>query len=209
MTRRTPWSRAVTALGALAVTALITSCAGPSTPLPTMADEQRADTVTVPASTWTPTPIDVIAEIPPEAAQRTPAGAEAYVQYYFDTLNHLSMNPQTGQITKLCLPDVPACSAPESGFASDQEHGFHMESPAHQLLDVKGTTVDAKDTDTVIVEAVTIGMPRVVMDGSHSTRGVATSSFRFWSHFIVIWREHRWIISEHTAENASAATTLQ
>ncbi len=96
MTRRTPWFRAVTALGALAVTALITSCAGPSTPLPTMADEQRADTVTVPAGTWTPTPIDVLTEIPPEAAQRTPAGAEAYVQYYFDTLNHLSMNPQTG-----------------------------------------------------------------------------------------------------------------
>ncbi|MEP7160651.1 MAG: hypothetical protein ABI746_06080 [Dermatophilaceae bacterium] len=207
MTPRTPWSRAVTALGALAVTTLTTNCAGQSTPSPTMADERRADTVTVPASTWTPTPIDVLADMPSAAAQRTPAGAEAYVRYYFDTLNHLSMNPQTGQIIKLCLPDVMACTAPESGFASDLKRGFHMEDAAHQFLDCKGTIVDDNDADTAIVDAVTIGMPRTVLDDSHSTRAVATSQVRFWSHFTIVWKQNRWFISEHTAENAPHSTS--
>lgn len=198
MTPRTPWSRAVTALGALAVTTLTTNCAGQSTASPTMADERRTDTVTVPVSTWTPTPVDVLADMPPAAAQRTPAGAEAYVRYYFDTLNHLSMNPQTGQITKLCLPQVLGCMNPELIFEGHVKHGSHMDTAIFEVQFAKSTPIAPNDAGSMSTRAQVQSRPHVALFSDMRTQTAYSSNRTYQLIFTMKWDDGRWWITDRS-----------
>ena len=80
-------------------------------------------TTTPPATTTGPV---ANPDVPAAARAHTPAGAEAFVRYFYDQANLAGRIPKVGLISKLSLPSCKTCATLE-GFAQDNvAKGEHL-----------------------------------------------------------------------------------
>ena len=97
---------------------MLSGCGGDSKP-----DASRSSTAT-PSPTSTPAPTTSASttstatrptdpNIPAAAGAHTPAGAEAFVRYFFERLNVAWTVPRAGILSPLCQPSSKACAAYE------------------------------------------------------------------------------------------------
>jgi Family of unknown function (DUF6318) len=105
----------------LAASMLLAGCGGdakpdsPSSSTPTSSSTTAAPTTTAPPTSASPT---TDPNIPVAARAHTPAGAEAFVRYFYSQLNVAWSKPQAGLISALSVPTCKTCLAFE-GTAAD------------------------------------------------------------------------------------------
>lgn len=196
MTPRTHRPRAVITLGVLTLLPALAACSGEPAAAPTSAADRDAVTADVPTATWTPSTVDVLASMPPEARERTAAGAEAVVRYYFDVMNALAQNPQPNKLSELCLPDVEACTAIQSHIKSNLSKGIRFEGPTSEIHAIKSIVIDPESPTTAVVSGVSNAIPRTLVSIDQPTSSTSHSSAGpFYVVFDVVWRADRWFIN--------------
>ena len=97
----------------LAVSMLLAGCGGDAKPAASpssTAPSSPPTTTSAPTTTATPT---TDPNIPAAARAHTPAGAEAFVRYFFERLNVAWTAPSAGILSPLCQPSAIACAANE------------------------------------------------------------------------------------------------
>ena len=108
-----------------AVALLLAGCngGGEVEPSPTTESPSTAEPSTPPESpteTETPTPdpteTSALPELPEEATENTPEGAEAFIRYYFDVLNDLHMSPRLGVHDHLVDPGCTSCESTDNAI---------------------------------------------------------------------------------------------
>ncbi len=206
MTPRTHRPRAVITLGVLMLLPALAACGGDPTPGPTSAPDHAAVTADVPTATWTPSPVDVLAQLPPAAKERTAQGAEAVVRYYFDVMNALAQNPQPNGLSELCLPDVEACTAIQSHIDENMTNGLRFSGPVSQVRGIRAVLVDPESPTTAAVSCITSGLPRSLIKSDRSTRTSFPSDAPIYAVFDVVWHSDRWMIRSVEQYLASTPT---
>lgn len=101
------WVTAALLSGALALTACEAEPAEPTEPsssAPTSSEPTSAAPTTEPTGPVEPT-------LPPEAEQSTKAGAEAFVKYYWEVVNHAQKTGDTGELETITLASCSPCNS--------------------------------------------------------------------------------------------------
>jgi hypothetical protein len=114
----------------LAVSMLLTGCAGDSKP-----DAASSSTASPPpttASTPSASPTATVntktdPNIPAAARAHTPAGAEAFVKYFIERWNVAWTVPRAGILSPLCQPTSKACAAYEKTAARLSKEGHRYD----------------------------------------------------------------------------------
>jgi len=166
-------SAALLAVPLAASMLLLSGCGGDSKPTASSSNTTTSPpTTTVSAATSaSPTPSasrPTDPNIPAAARAHTPAGAEAFVRYFYSQLNIAWSKPQAGLISSLSAPTCKTCAALE-GSAVDlaSKHQRYRgdvftvgtvssigesevlvvgEQPPGAVIDVKGSVVKSKTT---------------------------------------------------------------
>ena len=113
----------------LAASILLSACGGgakpdpsSSTASPTTSTPTASASVSVSPTTAGPT---IDPSIPAAARAHTPAGAEAFVGYFFERLNLAWTAPRAGILSPLCQPSAIACAANEHTATRLAKEGHH------------------------------------------------------------------------------------
>lgn len=124
------WGRVSPAVVAVVVAGLAGGCregAGPS-PSPSVSSSSvspsgSAATASSPSVAWAGPPT------PQAARQRTPAGAEAFVRFFFEQYNHAWTTPAPGLIAGLSDPRCELCDKGEETSRTLASRGDRYDSP--------------------------------------------------------------------------------
>jgi hypothetical protein len=120
-----------TSVALLAASMVLAACGGGAKPDPSSSrttgspptTTATAPTVSV-SSTTAPT---IDPNIPAAARAHTPAGAEAFVKYFFERLNAAWTAPHAGILSPLCQASSKACAAYEKTAARLASTGHHYD----------------------------------------------------------------------------------
>ena len=137
------------ALGAGLVTACLLGAAACSGDGPDAAPSPNASSASPSATpSASPSPSAVAPTLPPEAAERTAAGAEAFARFYFDTLNRAVATGDVVSLDRLSGVDCKACLHNRSFALEPYQTGgrwvgaeLRLLSMATSPLSDKGATV--------------------------------------------------------------------
>lgn len=186
-----------------AIVAIMLAAAGCSTdttqtPGPTTPARAEA-TVTLPdgtATTPTRRPVDVLADMPAPARERSDAGVEAFVRYFYDSANALAMNPRTGEIAKLCDTQVLVCAQWEKALASYVERGMSLERPIFRVTLTEPSRGAGNDPDGYLVTTMVVAEDQIARptDGGPPTTSVGKGSTG--QVIAVSWRNGHWRITD-------------
>lgn len=139
MTRGSHWVVAGAALGTVLLAGCDSSGGDQPSPSPTPSASSVSPSAS-PSSSPSPSPSESGPQIPAAAREQTPAGAEAYVEYFFDQFNVAWTKPQPGLIKSLSDPACQFCKKTEATaarLASDKQR--YKSDPARlQSVDVFG-----------------------------------------------------------------------
>jgi len=94
----------------LAASLLLAACGGDAKPGASPSSTSTSSPTTTAPPTDSPT---TNPNIPVAARAHTPAGAEAFVRYFFERLNVAWTAPSAGILSPLCQPSAIACAANE------------------------------------------------------------------------------------------------
>jgi len=94
----------------LAVSMLLAACGGDAKPGASSSSTSTSSPTTTAPPTVSPT---TDPNIPVAARAHTPAGAEAFVRYFYERLNVAWTAPSAGILSPLCQPSAIACAANE------------------------------------------------------------------------------------------------
>ncbi|HWI43089.1 MAG TPA: DUF6318 family protein [Nocardioides sp.] len=186
--RRTPAARLGTALAAAAL--LLAGCADDGEP---RSDPTWSPTAVPESPSTTPADAATKPALPDAATKATKAGAEAFIQYYWDVANYAQA---TGHVHQLRAVTAKTC-APCLGVASDirrhYEHGGTIEGGANAPA-VHSLTKLSSDTGTLFAfqakVAVAHGPQEIHQpDGSVREQKAGTNHFTMY----VAWvQDRRW-----------------
>jgi hypothetical protein len=114
----------------LAASMVLTGCGGDSkphasSPSTTSASPTTASTPTASASATASRTTDP--NIPAAARAHTPAGAQAFVKYFFERMNVSWTEPKEGILSPLCQPSSKACAAYEKTAARLSKEGHRYD----------------------------------------------------------------------------------
>lgn len=186
-------------LTSLAVALALPGCAGGqesvpggSATIPGSGPIAAADTTTA-----APTPIttamatDVVAAIPPAARYRTADGAEAFVRYFLQVTNDVSVNPRVGLLPQLSTPSCKTCRGWERQTASliagrKRYRGASLSVDAVAGLDGRPETDSTYSVAAIVREGES---PIVDQRGAEVARAPRRRSTL---EFELIWRTGRW-----------------
>lgn len=185
--RRTPATRLGTALAAAAL--LLAGCADDGEP--------RSD------PTWSPTavpespstsPADAATKpaLPDAATKATKAGAEAFIQYYWDLINYAEV---TGQVKPLLRISGSNCGGCNDGMAAIRKHyrsGGHITGGGYDVT-FKSTEVAKVEDDAAYVigaEITVASREQTVINGDGSSRTSKPGSSD-WT-LVVLWADDHW-----------------
>ena len=201
---RTAAARTSRALGPLVLIlgiALLGSGCSTDNPLsPGPTSPGRADaTVTLPGTTATsPTArtIDVLTDMPPAARERTDAGVEAFVRYFYDSANNLAMHPRTGEIAKLCDTQVLVCAQWEKALGSYADRDIALSSPIFRVTATEASRGAGNDPDGYLVTTVLIGENQVLRATEGGTPSTSPGRGQIGQVIHVSWRDGHWWITD-------------
>jgi len=100
----------------LAASLLLTGCGSDTKPKTAAPSATSAPTTSAPTTSPSPTSsvsAKIDPNIPPAARAHTPAGAEAFVKYFFQRMNVSWTSPEAGIVSPLCQASSKACAAYE------------------------------------------------------------------------------------------------
>ncbi len=192
-------TRRLLSAGAAAVTLATSGCSTDTTPTPGPTTPARAEaTVTLPdgaATTSTTRPVDVLADMPAPARERSDAGVEAFVRYFYDSANALAMNPRTGEIAKLCDTAVPLCAQYEGALSSYLEQGLVQERPIFLVTLNEASKAAGIDPDAHLVTTM-IDRPEQILMRNNGNTATTFPDKGIGSQVVhVTWRDGRWFIT--------------
>jgi len=147
---------------------LLSGCGGDAKPGATPSSTSAASPTTSSPATSSPATSSPATDpnIPAAARAHTPAGAEAFVRYFYSQLNIAWSTPKSGLIAALSLPTCKTCAALEGsavdlaskhqhyagevfavgtvGAIGDSEVLVTGEQPAGAVIDINGSVVRSK-----------------------------------------------------------------
>lgn len=91
---------------------------------------------------------DAAPTLPPEARENTPAGAEAFVRYWVETLNYAGATGDVGPLRDASAPECAACEGIADGIERVEQSGGTIDGGAWIVTEVtaipgiEGTVVD-------------------------------------------------------------------
>lgn len=118
-----------TSVALLAASLLLAGCGGGAKPDPSPSTSSPATSASVPTVSNSPTTATptIDPNIPAAARAHTPAGAEAFVRYYFERLNVAWTAPRAGILSPLCQASSKACAAYEKTAARLVKEGHRYD----------------------------------------------------------------------------------
>ncbi len=189
-----PLASVVTALSAGAL--LLVGACTPS-PQPTSTGTTSATASTSPTATTSTTsdpPTSSVPTtdpgIPPAARENTIAGAEAFVRYFFVSMNQAYVSSSSQTLRALVAPACPACTAIIADIDDQAAQGHHAAGDVARVKSVVGVT---PELGMAKVEAHTDQLPVAILDASGRTVDVnpATPSNLL---FTLTW-SNRWVVA--------------
>ena len=123
----------------VAASLLLAACGGDAKPGASASSTSTSSPATAaPPTTASPT---TDPNIPVAARAHTPAGAEAFVRYFFDQVNLAWSTPEPGALPRLCSASSKSCASFEATAVQLEAAGNHYDGPPVTTLSV--TALDA------------------------------------------------------------------
>ncbi len=163
---------------------------GTTPPSTTAATAPITTSPTSPPTTSTP-PVDpVLAKIPADARKMTPAGAEAFVKFYFDQLNKGSKGSTAAPVEGLAAKSCETCTAFETSLRELQTKGNRY---ADSSVIVKYATASkfVDDSKLVLVSLEQLSVP--ILDKSNKKVSSTKAGTIFFTATLTF--DSRWSIA--------------
>ena len=176
--------------------ALLAGCSGAddpvASPTPSTSSSSASPSPTTSPSP-SPSPSDTGPTIPAAAREQTPAGAEAFVKYFFTQFNVAWTEPRPGLIKSLSDPQCQFCQKAESAATDLAGHGERYASDPVSLKTVDAFGGAPKGQQFVAIRHVQNAVKVV-----NGTGSVVTSDPRAENDFYVTlrWKGDRWTLLE-------------
>jgi hypothetical protein len=178
-----------TSAALLAASMLLAGCGGDAKPDPSSSNTTGpSPTTTNPAPTNSAT---TDPNIPAAARAHTPAGAEAFVRYFYAQVNVAWTKPTSGVISALSSPSCKSCAALEATAADLVKRKQHYDGAPVTIVSVGGLGETSPGHPEVLVEF--IQEERNVIDASGH---VALTDKRQQGKFVVTlgWSGQGWSV---------------
>ncbi|MHB8185903.1 MAG: DUF6318 family protein [Dermatophilaceae bacterium] len=149
----------------LAVSTLLAGCGGDAKPGASSSSTSTSSPTTTAAPSTTTSSPTTDPNIPAAARAHTPAGAEAFVRYFYDQVNLAWATPKPGVLPRLCTASSKSCASFEATAVQLEAAGNHYDG-----LPVTTLSVTALDAPA--------GRQSVLYKGRQERRNVVDASGR-------------------------------
>lgn len=190
MTRGSRWVVAGAALGTVLLAGCDSSGGDQPSPSPTPSASSVSPSAS-PSSSPTPTPSESGPQIPAAAREQTPAGAEAYVEYFFDQFNVAYKGPKPGVIEALGTHDCEFCAKSEARAVALASEGQRYAGDAVTVDGVSSFGGAPEGQQYVRIEFTQLAATVVDEDGKQVDKVTKGSAV---GNAAVVWREGRWFV---------------
>ncbi|WP_298991088.1 DUF6318 family protein [uncultured Pseudokineococcus sp.] len=143
----------------------------PGSPLPTGAPAETSTTTVAPSPTATATPTDGTPDpgaaptLSPEATTNDAAGAEAFVRYWYDSLNYAIRTGDTAPVREASLlPECVECEALAASVESAYDAGGSLVGGRADVVEAIAPTPDG--SGAVLLSVVVQQQPLQRIDGA-------------------------------------------
>ena len=177
------------ALGAAAVAACLLGVGGCSSgeadaaPSPTSSSSTPSETPSA-----SPSPTAVAPTMPPEAAERTAAGAEAFARFYFDAVNYAFATGDVSIVERHSLPACTSCASTIEYVREPYDNQDRWQDVAIIVHDVAAPPLDARGAIVALALEQSEGA-RISADGEHRPEpGVPPYSANMYAE----WQNDAW-----------------
>ena len=176
-----------TVVALLAASILLAACGGDSKPGGSSSSTTASSPTTGSASPTTADP-----NIPAAARAHTPAGAEAFVRYFYIQINTAWTKPSAGLISALSSPGCKSCAELEATAAELVQKKQHYDGAPVTIVSVGGLGEESPGHPDVLVEF--IQEHRDVIDASGH---VALTDERKQGKFVATlgWSSRGWSVA--------------
>lgn len=203
-----PTVLATTCIAVIAMQVALTGCGSTPTDtrapaastaikIPTPIPEPTIPTANVGSTaTASPTPFDVLANMPPAAKEHTAKGAEAFARYFFEAASRTIENPSPGQLPRLCSPGLEMCSKRD---AKSADFATRRHRPSGPVLSATTVTIipDTPLPDDYRYFRVAVRQfPTRELDDTGNDLGEWTNSNNLIFETRVIWDDTRWFMDD-------------
>jgi Family of unknown function (DUF6318) len=129
-----------TPVAILAASILLSACGGGAKPGPSSSTSSPTTTTSAPTASVTPTTAGptIDPNIPAAARAHTPAGAEAFVRYFYQQVNAAWTTPSAGLISALSSRVCKSCSELETTANQLLQKKQHYDGPPVTVVSVGG-----------------------------------------------------------------------
>jgi hypothetical protein len=158
-----------TPVAILAASILLAACGGSAKPDASSTSSSPTTSTSTPTVSVSPTTASPTADpnIPAAARAHTPAGAEAFVKYFFERLNVAWTAPRAGILSPLCQASAIACTAFEKTATRLTNAGHHYDGNPLTIGFIGPLGVPS--TEQLGVLAIVVQEPRREIDGAGKT----------------------------------------
>ena len=124
----------------LAASILLSACGGGAKPDPSSSTASPTTSTSAPTASVSPTTASptIDPSIPAAARAHTPAGAEAFVRYFYQQVNAAWTTPSAGIIAALSSPGCKSCSELEATAAKLTQEKQHYDGPPVTIVSAGG-----------------------------------------------------------------------
>jgi Family of unknown function (DUF6318) len=179
----------------LTASMLLAGCGGDAKPdtssssTPTSTPTTAAPTTTAPPTSASPT---TDPNIPVAARAHTPAGAEAFVRYFFDRLNLAWTAPRAGILSPLCQQSAIACAQNEKTATQLTTQGHRYDGNPVTVQSIG--TVDATKANKFDIIANVVQERRNEVDATGKTY-VTDERKNLRLHFELLYTGQAWSVA--------------
>jgi hypothetical protein len=181
----------------LAASMLLAGCGGdakpdatPSSTSPSSTTASSPTATAVPTTTAAPT---VDPNIPAAARAHTPAGAEAFVRYFYSQLNIAWGQPRAGLLAPLSLPSCKTCKALEENASKNVNTHQRMSGDTVRIDSADAGGTESNGDQRLIVTGFQL-KTSVVDSNGHKVRDIPAQKFRFV--VTTRWTASGWRVNE-------------
>ena len=176
----------------LAASMLLAGCGGDAKPDPSSSSTPTSTptTTAVPTTTASPT---TDPNIPVAARAHTPAGAEAFIRYFYRQLNVAWGQPRAGLLAQLSLPTCKICTALEENAAKNVSTHQRMSGDTVRIDSADAGGTESTGDQRVIVIGSQL-KSSVVDSNERKVRDIPAAKFRFVA--TTRWTESGWRVNE-------------
>lgn len=180
-----------TSAALLAASMLLAGCGGDAKPGPSSSSTAGSSpTTTTPAPTNSAT---TDPNIPAAARAHTPAGAAAFVKYFYGQLNVAWGQPRAGLLAPLSLPDCKTCTTLEDTAADMVTKRQHMLGDTARIDSVDPADTESNGDQTVVITGTQL-KTSVVDSRGQKVRDIPADRIRFLA--TTRWTGSVWRVSE-------------